>query len=275
MPSFSFRRFAPALLLLACVLPPLAQADAALDQIIAGPQRSEAHRARDVYRHPAETLNFFGLKPDQTVLEIWPGGGWYTEILAPYLREHGRYYAAQVAPSDNAERNGEIDAFEAKLASDHELYRNVAVETLSPPQFTDIRPAGGADLIVTFRNIHNWLKDGTAQDSFKAFYTALKSGGILGVEEHRAAPGTSLEQMIKTGYVTEELVIKLAKDAGFVLAAKAEINANPKDTKDYPKGVWTLPPGYAAGALDHERYQAIGESDRMTLKFIKPGAIAK
>ncbi|MBB5192850.1 putative methyltransferase [Silvimonas terrae] len=266
------RFLARAGLALAVALPLLAQADATLtlDQVIAGPQRTPARQQRDVYRHPAQTLDFFGLRPNQTVVEVWPGGGWYTEILGPYLNGHGRYYAAQVSADVDKERADEVTGFDKTLGTHPELYDHVAVLTFEPPQQVDIRPAGGADLVLTFRNVHNWLKDGSAPAAFAAFYRALKPGGVLGVEEHRAAPGTSLQQMIDTGYVTEEAVIKLAQSAGFKLAARAEINANPNDTKDYPNGVWSLPPSYKGGDQDRARFAAIGESDRMTLKFIKP-----
>jgi predicted methyltransferase len=274
---WSFPMSLPLFLLRACLalslgLPLLAQADATptLEQTVAGPQRTPARQQRDVYRHPLQTLQFFGLRPDQTVVEIWPGGGWYTEILGPYLNPKGRYYAAQVSPDIDAERAEEIIGFDKTLASHPALYNRVAVLTFEPPNQVDIRPAGGADVVLTFRNVHNWLKDGSASAAFAAFFRTLKPGGVLGVEEHRAAPGTSLQQMIASGYVTEDTVIKLAQDAGFKLAARSEINANPKDTKDYPDGVWALPPSYKGGDKDKERFAAIGESDRMTLKFIKP-----
>ncbi|GGP26249.1 class I SAM-dependent methyltransferase [Silvimonas amylolytica] len=257
---------------LSIALPLMTQAGTTLtlEEVVAGPQRTPTRVKRDVYRHPAQTLAFFGLRPDQTVVEIWPGGGWYTEILAPYLNQHGRYYAAQVAPEMDEERADEVAGFENTLSHQPDLYSHAAILTFEPPQRVDIRPAGGADVVLTFRNVHNWLKDGSAPAAFAAFYRALKPGGVLGVEEHRAAPGTSLQQMIDTGYVSEDTVIKLAQDAGFKLVARSDINANPKDTKDYPNGVWSLPPSYKGGDQDRERFAAIGESDRMTLKFIKP-----
>ncbi|GAA4341576.1 class I SAM-dependent methyltransferase [Pigmentiphaga soli] len=244
-----------------------------LDAVIAGPQRSAANKARDVYRHPRQTLQFFGLQPGQTVIEIAPGDGWYTEILAPYLRDRGKLYAAHYEPGGaNAERARSRARYEAKLRQDPDVYGKVTVGTLPVKAFTDIHPPGGADMVLTFRNIHNWMKDGHFDDTLRAFYAVLKSGGVLGVEEHRARPGTSLAQMIASGYVTEDYVIEHARAAGFQLAARSEINANPRDTKDYPQGVWTLPPTLREGDKDRAKYLAIGESDRMTLRFVKPAA---
>ncbi len=238
-------------------------ADASLEKILAGDHRSEANRARDVYRHPVETLGFFGVKPDSTVVEIYPGGGWYTEILAPYLRDNGRYFAAITSARG-------LKAFQDKMATKPALYDKVKTVTLASPAALDIRPEGGADLVLTFRNVHNWLDDDLVDAYMKSFFDALKPGGVLGVVEHRAKPGTKLKQSIDTGYVTEDFVIKHAQMAGFKLDAKSEINANPKDTKDYKDGVWTLPPVLTLKDKDREKYLAIGESDRMTLRFVKP-----
>lgn len=244
-----------------------------LDSAIAGPQRSEQAKARDVYRHPKQTLQFFGLAPTQTVLEIAPGGGWYTDILAPYLRDAGHLYEAQyVSPSarsDAGERAADA-AFARKIAGAPAIYGNVVVGTLRAGEFTGFDSSERFDRVLTFRNIHNWIKDGQLDANLRAFYHALKPGGELGVEEHRARPGTTIQQMIDSGYVTEAFVIEHAKAAGFVLAASSEINANPRDTKDYPHGVWSLPPTYAGGDADRMHYAAIGESDRMTLRFVKP-----
>ncbi|AJG22802.1 class I SAM-dependent methyltransferase [Cupriavidus basilensis] len=250
-----------------------ATADEALAAAIAGPQRSAANKARDVYRHPLQTLRFFGLQPDQAVIEIAPGGGWYTEILAPVLRDHGKLYAAHydASAADASQESKRSRAnFEKKLAQDPGNYGKVTVGTLPVRAFTDIAPPGGADLVLTFRNIHNWIKDGHLDDSLRAFYAVLKPGGVLGVEEHRATPGTSLEQMIATGYVTEDYVIDHARAAGFALAGRSEINANPRDNHDHPDGVWSLPPTLRGGERERASFMAIGESDRMTLKFIKP-----
>jgi predicted methyltransferase len=249
-----------------------------LSDAIAGPQRSDANRARDAYRHPAQTLTFFGLTDRQTVIEIAPGAGWYTEILAPYLSAHGKLYEAPYIESDAqsaAHLAPMIDRFRQKLAQDPADYSGVTVGALQAGRLTGVGAPGTADMVLTFRNIHNWIKDDDLDANFKAFYTALKPGGVLGVEEHRAKPGTSLAQTIVTGYVTEDFVIEHARAAGFELAGRSEINDNPRDTKDYPKGVWTLPPTYAEGNVDRARYAAIGESDRMTLRFVKPVAAHK
>ncbi|HEV2271167.1 MAG TPA: hypothetical protein VGR92_17070 [Steroidobacteraceae bacterium] len=255
---------AVALLILTCAAraAPLSPSPS-LAQVIAGPQRTPAFKARDRYRHPLEDLEFFGLKPDMTVVEIWPSGGWWTEILAPYLRAHGKYYAAGQPASREA-------TLQDKLAAAPQYYDRVIVTEAGPPDHWRIAPAGSVDLVLTFRNVHNWLAGGYAKEMFAAMYRALKPGGVLGLEEHRAAPGTTLADWVNTGYVSEDFVIGLARGAGFRLAAKSEINANPKDTKDYPDGVWTLPPTLALGEKDRAKYLAIGESDRMTLKFVKP-----
>ncbi len=234
-----------------------------LAEVIAGPQRTPAFQARDRYRHPLQGLKFFGLRPDMSVVEIWPSGGWWTEILAPYLRARGKYYAAIQPPFHDA-------AFHDKLAAAPQYYDHVIVTEAGPPDRWRIAPPGSVDLVLTFRNVHNWLADGYAKEMFAAMYRALKPGGVLGLVEHRAAPGTTRADWVKTGYVSEDYVIGLAREAGFRLVAKSEINANPKDTKNYPKGVWTLPPTLAMGRKDRARYLAIGESDRMTLKFVKP-----
>ena len=237
--------------------------------------RSEANRARDMYRHPAETLGFFGITDTQTVVEISPGTGWYTEILAPLLNAHGHYVAAMNDPekagSDKAKayaakQNGE---FEAKFKANPDVYGNAAMVLIdaNAPSFG---PAGSADLVLTFRNVHNWMGQGTEKNMFKGFFDVLKAGGKLGITEHRAAPGTDAKVSAETGYLSEDAVIKLALDAGFVLEAKSEINANPLDTKDYKGGVWTLPPTLSQGDVDKAKYVAIGESDRMTLLFKKP-----
>jgi predicted methyltransferase len=250
----------------------LDRATARLQAVIAGPQRSAANRARDAARHPLETLRFFGLAPTQTVVEVSPGGGWYTEILAPYLRERGRFYAAHFArdAADEYERRGRA-RFDAKLAADPAVYDRVIVGTQPGPGrgFADIAAPGTADLVLTFRNLHNWIEAGHLDDSLRAFHGVLKTGGVLGVEEHRAVPGTPVARMISSGYVTEELVIERARANGFELAARSEINANPRDTKDYPGGVWSLPPTLRGGEVDRARFLAIGESDRMTLRFVK------
>jgi predicted methyltransferase len=246
---------------------------AALQTLIAGSHRSDSDKARDQYRHPAETLSFFGVKDNMTVVEIWPGGGWYTDILAPFLKEHGTYYAAGVNPEAEAEsaRNG-AQKYKEKLAAKPELFGKVKVTILDPPTKTDIAPEGSADMVLTFRNVHNWMARDQAETVFQAMYKALKPGGVLGVVEHRAKTDVPQDPKAASGYVREDEVIKLAEQAGFKLVDRSEINANPKDTKDYPQGVWTLPPVLRLKEVDKEKYVAIGESDRMTLKFMKLAA---
>ena len=243
--------------------------DERLKDVIAGDHRSADNAARDTYRHPYETLTFFGIRPDMTVVEIYPGRGWYTEILAPYLKENGTLYAAE-APSDPSYEalQRSLEAFDKKLKDAPELYGEVKRTTVTTDG--DIAPAESSDLIVTFRNTHSFMRAGTADASFAAMYKALKPGGVLGVVQHRGDPKVTQDPKAASGYVNEDYVIALAEKAGFKLSGKSEINANPKDTKDYPKGVWTLPPSYRLGDEDRDKYAAIGESDRMTLKFVKP-----
>ena len=264
------------LLLTAAAAAPVVAADAATDPLaaaIASPARTPKFVARDAYRHPAETLRFFGLRPDQTVVEIWPGRGWYMEILAPYLRDKGKYYAAIEAPDvAGASKEAKDDAalLRQRIADDKAHFGKVIVTELQPPQLTEICPPGSADVVLTFRNVHNWIDKGDEQAQFQAFFKALKPGGVLGVVEHRAKPGVSLEDMHKSGYVDEAYLKKVAAAAGFRFDAESPINDNPKDTKDYPEGVWALPPTLTLGDKDRAKYLAIGESDRMTLRFVKP-----
>lgn len=243
----------------------------ALAHWLEGEHRSPANIARNEFRKPVETLEFFGLEPDMTLIEINPGGGWYAEILAPYLRDNGQYFAAHFSPNSpiNYHRPA-LERFEAMLNSNPELYGKVTVRHLYPPQESAIGPADGADMALTFRNVHNWIMSNQEHDYFAAFFASLKPGGILGVVEHRAPAGSGMEVMRTTGYVTEEYVKEIAAAAGFEFVDSAEINANPRDTKNYSEGVWTLPPTFRLGDTDRERYAAIGESDRMTLKFRKP-----
>jgi predicted methyltransferase len=244
---------------------------AALDKVLAGDHRSEANRARDVFRHPKQTLLFFGLKPEMTVVEVWPGGGgWYTEVIAPLLAGSGKYYAAHWAPMpDNKFITDNLKQYADKLAGRPDLYAGVTVTALGPNN-TEIAPAGSADMVVTFRNLHNWMSRDFHGEALKAMYRALKPGGILGVVEHRGNPKVPQDPKAKNGYVNEAYAIEMIKAAGFELVAKSEINANPKDTKDYEQGVWTLPPTFRLGDTDRAKYAAIGESDRFTLKFRKP-----
>ncbi len=244
-----------------------------LDQVLAGKHRDPKNAARDQYRHPEETLLFFGIQPNMTVVEVWPSAGWWTEILAPLLKDQGKYYAAWFAtewpqtPDFLKERE---KGFDAMLAARPDLYGKVIKTKLLAPDWVAIAPKGSADMVLTFRNVHNWAKAGNADAMFTAFYDALKPGGILGVKDHRAKPGASFQQQIDSGYMTEEYVISAAEKAGFKFVGGSEVNANPKDTKDYEKGVWTLPPTLRLGEQDRAKYLAIGESDRMTLKFVKP-----
>lgn len=251
--------------------------ESALAAAIEGPHRTAEERARDQYRHPRETLAFFGFSPDQTVVEIWPGGGWYTNILAPALAKGGGvYYAAGLDPAASERAREAVAAFEAKYRADPELYGDVVLTVLGEGH--EIAPAASADLVLTFRNVHNWLSAGTAEANFKRFYDALKPGGVLGVVEHRAAADATEETEKTSGYVREATVKAIAAAAGFEFDAASEVNANAKDAKDHPFGVWTLPPSRRSSAVrgvedpnfDRAKYDAIGESDRMTLKFRKP-----
>jgi predicted methyltransferase len=238
---------------------------------IAGSQRSEKNSVRDRYRHPLEVLEFFGLKPDQTVVEILPGsGGYWTEILAPYLKPAGHYIAANnEKASTSAEAQKDNAALAAKLAASPQFYDKVEVTEFAADRLA-IAPPGSADLVLTFRNVHNWMADGETAGAFSAFYKALKPGGILGVEEHRGLPDQPQDPLAKSGYVRQDVIIGFAEAAGFRFVGSSEVNANPKDTKDYPQGVWTLPPSYRLKDVDRAKYAAIGESDRAILKFVKP-----
>ncbi|GJM13985.1 MAG: methyltransferase [Pseudohongiella sp.] len=236
-----------------------------------GEHRSEANRARNEFRNPVEALEFFGLEADMTVIEILPSTGWYTEIIAPYLRDHGKYYAAHFSPNASLAYMPRIlGVFEDKITAEPELYGKITVRHLNPPVEVAIAPAESADMALTFRNVHNWIMAGQEHEFFAAFYSALKPGGVLGVIEHRAKPDASMDVMRTSGYVTEAYVKEIAAAAGFEFVASSEVNANPKDSTVYPEGVWTLPPTYQMGDTDKDRYTAIGESDRMTLKFVKP-----
>lgn len=250
---------------------------AALDAAIAAPLRSDANKARDAARHPKATLSFIGVTPGSHVIEITPGGGaWYAEVVAPYVQKGGSYVAAVMDPA-----KARSDRAREYLTKDNATLR----ERLANPGFgkTEVRefdgsapvlgPAGSADVVLTFRNIHGWINSGIDQAMFKAFFEVLKPGGVLGLEQHRAKAGADAKETARGGYVPEAYVIELAKSAGFELAGQSEINANPKDTKDHPNGVWTLPPSLNVGeGGDKSKYEAIGESDRMTLRFVKPAA---
>ena len=236
-----------------------------------GEHRNETNRARNQFRHPVETLEFFGLSADMTVIEILPSTGWYTEIMAPYLRDHGKYYAAHFSPNASASYMPRIlSGFEEKITADPDLYGKITVRHLNPPHEVAIAPPGSADMALTFRNVHNWIMAGQEHEFFASFYAALKPGGVLGVVEHRAKADAGMDVMRTSGYVTEAYVKEVAAAAGFEFVASTEINANSKDPTVHPEGVWTLAPNYRLGDVDRAKYDAIGESDRMTLKFVKP-----
>jgi predicted methyltransferase len=245
-------------------------AGGSLQAVVAGEHRAAANKARDMYRHPVETLKFFGVTPKSTVVELWPFGGWYTEILAPYLRDNGVYYAAAMDPaSTNAEDQRNNASLSKLLEARPDLYSKVRMSVLAPGKM-QIAPDGTADLVVTFRNVHNWVWSGIEKDVLAAAFRALKPGGVLGVVEHRNNDPDYNPKTPGQAYVGEEYAVKLIESAGFKLAGRSSINHNPRDTRDYPRGVWTLPPNYAMGDVDRAKYAAIGESDRFTLKFVKP-----
>ncbi|CAA0096107.1 Uncharacterised protein [Halioglobus japonicus] len=270
-------RITPLLVLLAGFSSNFVYADEpALEVALKAPSRTAEYAARDEYRHPAETLAFFGLRPDMTVVEIWPGaGGWYTEILAPLLRDNGKLYAAQFnEDSSSAFYRNSREAFLEKIHAMPEVYEQVAVTAFNPPGYMEIAPENSADMVLTFRNVHNWYMRGGGDErviaAFTAMYKALKPGGILGVVDHRLPADRPLSDQEASGYMNQDYVVRMATEAGFELVASAEINANPNDSASHPEGVWTLPPSLRMGDTERERYLAIGESDRMTLKFRKP-----
>jgi len=256
--------------------------EARIEQAMFGDHRSENNINRNRYRHPVGTLTFLGLEDGMTVMEIWPGGGWYTEVLAPVVRHHGQYIVAAYdvdVPDQPQYRYRSQDTLMEKFSSRPDIYDQVAVAPFSPPQSASLGGADSIDLILTFRNTHGWIGDGLAADIFAEFARVLKPGGILGVVQHRAANGVDPVKSSETGYVPEQAVIDLARNAGLFLEARSEVNANPADSRDHESGVWTLPPSLSACreiegedemAACREKYQAIGESDRMTLRFRKP-----
>lgn len=240
-----------------------------LTDAVNGTHRSDAEKARDVYRHPAETLEFFGLRDDMTVVELFPGAGWFTAILAPVLAESGvlveQVFGDMNGPDNDA--NYYAVRLNQRISAAPGVYAKLRL-IAQPTDSFDLGPNSSADMVVTFRNLHN-LKPDAIKTLLAAVHAVLKPGGIFGIEEHRAAPGADPAKGEATGYLPEQWVIDTIEAAGFKLAGKSEINANPKDTKDYPEGVWTLPPTFALKDQDREKYAAIGESDRMTLKFVK------
>ncbi len=238
----------------------------------AGEHRDDVNRYRDQYRHPVETLNFFRLKDDMTVLEIWPGAGWYTEILAPVLRENGRLVVASYdvdIPDQPEYRYFLHDQLMDKFSAEFTIYDRVQVAKYSEPGIQQLGQPDSVDMVLTFRNMHGWISDDVMDEVLADFHAVIKPGGLLGVVQHRAASDADAEQTVPNGYVPEATVIELVEAAGFTLLERSEINANPKDTRDHPEGVWTLPPSLRLGKEDKDKYLAIGESDRMTLLFQK------
>lgn len=263
-------------LLLAAPLTMAADIPAYIQSAVDSPYRADENKQRDQYRHPAQTLSFFGLQPAMHVLEVWPARGWYTEILAPVLKDHGQLSLAVFRHNDGSLEN-ERKIFWAKLASRLEQDIRKNPNHFGPVNSFEFDPPGlmlgqvnRFDMILSFRNSHIWNEEGYLLDVFRSFFDALKPGGVLGLVEHRAARLSEITSRAGEGYLDEYYVISVAKQAGFVLTASSEINANPLDSKNHPKGVYALPPTLAMGQQDRAKYLAIGESDRMTLRFVKP-----
>jgi predicted methyltransferase len=262
-------RFGAALASLSLSWSALAAApDAALTAAVADPGRTSTFVARDKVRHPVEELTFFGLKPDMTVVELWPGGGYWTEILGPYLAKSGTYYVALEAAHDD-ESTQSVAHWRARAAAEKDRLGTLHETALGAGHF-DVAPPGSADLVLTFRNLHNWMNEGYADDALAGIFKALKPGGVLGIEDHRGRNDKPQDPKAADGYVREDYAIALAKKAGFVLMGKSEIDANPKDTKDWVDGVWTLPPTLSQHEKDRAKYLAVGEADNFVLKFKKP-----
>lgn len=247
-----------------------------LDWAVAGNWRLDSVKARDAWRHPVETLNFFGLKPTDTVVEIWPGGGYWTAILGPWLKSGGGKLIAAHPESPEA-----VAAWNAAYGEHPETYGEITATTASKTA-PGLAPDGSADAVLTFRNVHNWMAGGYTDKIFADAFRALKPGGVLGVEEHRLPSARDQDLTASTGYVLESYIVQVAQNAGFVFEEASEINANPKDNADHPLGVWMLPPNLRepspgspeAAGYDKAKYTAIGESDRMTLRFRKPATVA-
>ena len=259
-------------LLTGCVTPGGQERTAnALDLILAGNQRPAADRRCDQYRHPKDTLLFFGIRPNTRVLEVWPESGWYTAIIAPLVHPKGRYFAGVIAPDPGSRfLQARLAGYRRLLASRPDTYGVVKVVNF-PPEGADTVPAGSVDMVLSFRDLHEWMAQGDAQRALAAIYRALAPEGVFGVVDNRGDPAVPQDPRAKNGYVRQDYAIRMIEAAGFRLVATSEVNANPKDTKNYPAGVWTLPPDYRLGNVDRGKYDAIGESDRFTLKFVKPG----
>lgn len=268
-----------AILLAVVALPASAldkKTEAALDAAIAGEHRSVENKARDVSRQPKQVLDFFGFRSNMDVLEVWPGSGWYTQILAPALKDEGKLYAAQFDPNGRyGYQRRNYGKFLTMLGDTPDIYRDIVITQLALPYQLQMAPPESVDLVVTFRNVHNWFSDmygsgAYAQAAFQAMYDALRPGGTLGIVDHRWPDPATEDPLAGNGYISTERTIAMAEAVGFRVAGESDMLANPKDTRDHPQGVWTLPPGYALGDEDREKYQAIGESDRFVLKFLKP-----
>ena len=279
------RKTLAGLLALICAIPAFGgdlSVAARVEQAMFGDHRSEGNVARNKYRHPVGTLTFFGLKDGMTVMEIWPGSGWYTEVIAPVVRHHGQFIVAGWDPDVEGQPEYRYSLQEdllAKFKASPGVYDQVAVVAFSPPESATLGEAASIDMVLTFRNTHGWINDGLAEMVFAEFARVLKPGGVLGIVQHRAADGADPTESAKTGYVSEQAIIELAAGAGLYLEARSEVNANPADDHDHEFGVWTLPPSLRAcrdleDDPGHDAcaapYRAIGESDRMTLRFRKP-----
>ncbi len=249
---------------------PADDAAARLQTIIDGDHRSDEQRARDRYRNPLETLTFFGLTSDMTVVEMWPGGGWYTEIIAPYVAADGQYIAAHWSPDAEQDffRQG-LERYRDRFLGDPDLYGEPRIGVAMCPDEFDIAEPDSVDLVLTFRSLHNWMGAGCLERVIDEMHRVLRPGGTLGVVQHRARDDAEQDPEAPTGYVREDWAIERFEAAGFELVDRSEVNANPDDPADHEGGVWTLPPRLARGDEDRDRYLAIGESDRFTLKFRK------
>jgi predicted methyltransferase len=265
------RRLTPCLLLAGLAFSLSANAsDIEIEKAVHAPGRTPVNIARDGVRHPAEELAFLGVKPTSTVVEIWPGKGYWTQILAPLLHDQGTYYAALgAADGDQTETYyAKVPGFKDMLDATPAVYGNMHLTAFSA-RHPDLAPAGSADVVLTFRNLHNWMEAGDAEAQLSAINRALKTGGVLGIEDHRANMRNPQDPRAKSGYVRQDYAVSLIVKAGFKFVGSSEINANPRDTADWPKGVWTLPPTYALGNIDHRKYEQIGEADNFVLKFVK------